>query len=111
MGIVSSSLGQTLTYWAPGAKDLYGKPSFSTPVQLPCRWEDKNESVINKTGEQIVSKSRVFLLNQDLDIDGYVLLGVSAAADPSILDDAREIQQIGKTPDLRNLKSLNTLYL
>lgn len=106
-------LHQTLTYWAPsapGSTNLYGKPTSSAPVQLKCRWEDRTEQLKSKTGEEFVSKSRVFL-EEDVSIDGYVFLGVSAVADPSGLQGAWEIQQKARQPNLRNLRNLTVLYL
>lgn len=104
-------LPQTATYWAPSAgTDRYGKPTSSAPVQLACRWEDRTSVVMGKGGEEITSKTRVFF-DQDVDIDGYLMLGVSTALDPSPLDDAYEIQAKSTTPDLRGLQSLTTVYL
>lgn len=108
---IARALNQTLTYWEPtGITDLYGKPTWKSPVQLPCRWEDKQQEVMSKTGEEIVSKSRVFLLST-ININGYLLLGSVSTADPTQVEGAWEVQQVGTTPDLRNLKSLTTVYL
>lgn len=104
------NLNQTLTYWPPGAVDRYGKPQPGSPVQKPCRWEDRSDQIISKTGQEIVSKSRVFLA-EDVDIDGYVYLGVSSASDPTTVSGAQQIQAKSKHPDLRNLRQLVTLYL
>lgn len=106
-------LNQTLTYWPPaaaGATNIYGKPASGSPVQYSCRWEDRSEQIQGKGGEQFVSKSRVFL-NEQVEIDGYVYLGTSAASDPSLVDGAQEIQQVARQPDLRNIRSLTVLYL
>jgi len=106
-------LNQTLTYWAPSAKDstnLYGKPTSSAPVQLRCRWEDRNEQLRNKSGEEFISKSRVFV-EEVIDIDGYVFLGTSVTSDPVSEPEAKEIQAIGRQPDLRGLRNLTVIYL
>lgn len=110
---VSRRLKQTLTYWAKADvdnTDLYGKPGSVAPVQLKCRWEDHIEQVRSKSGEEFTSKTRVFLTD-DVDIDGYVALGVHTEADPSVIDGAYEIQNIGKIPDLRGIQSLVVIYL
>lgn len=102
---------QTLTYWAPSTKtDLYGKPASSTPVQFKCRWEDRREQLKDKKGEELISKSRVFLI-EDVEEDGYVFLGVSTEADPTTVKDAWEIQCKARQPDLRGLRNLTVLYL
>lgn len=103
-------LNQVLTYWAPGARDLYGKPSWSVPVQFNCRWEDRTEQVRSKHGEEFTSLSRVFLV-ETVDMDGYVFLGVSAETDPTVTLGAQEIQAFAKQPDLRGLRTLSVIYL
>ena len=104
-------LPQIATYWAPSADtDRYGKPVSSAPVQLACRWEDRTSVVMGKAGEEITSKTRVFFA-QDVDIDGYLMLGESNAIDPAPLDEAYEIQAKSTTPNLRGLQSLTTVYL
>lgn len=106
------ALQQTTTYWAPAdaSSDLYGKPTYSAPVQLPCRWENRVELVRSKSGQEIASQARVFLA-QTVSLDGYLLLGTSSAVDPTLVTGAFEIQAISSIPDLRNLKTLTAAYL
>lgn len=101
---------QTLTYWAPGALDLYGKMTYAAPVQKLCRWEEVSLTYQDKKGEERQSKTRIFLVD-DLDIDGYVFLGTSAATDPTQLDGAYEIQQKMRLPDLRAVRTMTTVIL
>ena len=108
--MVTPNLPQTATYWAAGSTDRYGKPVLSAPVQIRCRWEDSNQQVMSKKGEEIISKARVFLAS-DVSLDGYLLLGTSAVGDPTPLNNAYEIQAKTTTPDLRGLQSLTTVYL
>ncbi len=105
-------MNQIATYWSPtGSVDIYGKPTWNTPVQIPCRWEAKTAQVMSKRGEEIVSKARVYLNGYTVHYDGYLYRGVSAATVPPDVTDAFEIQAIGETPSLRNLESLTTVYL
>lgn len=103
-------LHQTLTYWPPGEDDRYGKHQSGAPVQLPCRWEDRTDEIQGKEGQQVTSRSRVFV-EGDVDIDGYLYLGTSNAPDPSQVDGAYEIQAKAHQPDLRNVRELTVLYL
>jgi hypothetical protein len=101
----------TATYWAPSAgTDAYGKRTFSAPVQLACRWEDKIEQIRSKTGVEYVTKSRIFL-SQPVDLDGYVYFGESSQSSPYNQTGAWEIQQVGRSPDLRGLKSLTVVHI
>lgn len=99
------NLLQVATYWAPDSEDLFGHKTYVAPIQLACRWEDVANTIRSKLGTELVSKSRVFLA-QDISIDGYLFLGTSAALDPTVVAGAYEVQQIMRTPDLRNLKTL-----
>ncbi len=102
---------QVVTYWAPtGDTDLFGKQTFEAPVSLKCRWEDKNELYYDKGGKEVVSRSKIYFA-QDLDINGYLVLGLNFDVDPRLVEGAREIQMIGRTPDLRNLSTLYVAWL
>lgn len=105
----SQSLHQFVTYWGPTGSDVYGNTTFSAPDVRKARWEDKAEMIRNKTGGEYVTKSRVFM-DKDFDIDGYLLLGESAAVDPRTVT-AYEIQQRARTPDISSLKNVFVAYL
>lgn len=108
---LARKLQQTCTYWAPtGQTDLYGKPVWSAPAVLQCRWENNQSQIMSKTGQEIVSKARVYLMTP-VSVDGYLFLGESAEADPNKVDGVESIQNVGTTPDLRNLQQLTTVYL
>lgn len=105
-------MNQVATYWSPtGAVDRYGKPVWNAPIQIPCRWEYKTAQVINKRGEEIISKARVYLNNYTVAFEGYLYRGVSSDLVPPHVPDVFEIQAIGETPALRTLESLTTVYL
>lgn len=104
------NLKQTATYWAPtGVKDMYGTQTY-TRTELPCRWEGKAESILSKTGDETISKAKVFLA-EDVDLNGYLLLGTSTEDNPTAVPEAREIRQIAQIPDLRNMKTLYVAWL
>jgi hypothetical protein len=106
-----SYLRQDITYWHPtGTSDAFGAVVFAAPQYLRGRWEDKTDLVRSKTGEEITTRSRVFL-PQDISIDGYLFLGQSLATDPRTVPGAYEVQSKGRQPDLRNLKQLTVAWL
>lgn len=103
---------QTLTYWHPnGSTNLYGSPSFSKPVWLDCRWEDKVELFRDKEGQEVNSRSKIFMLNMDIDLNGYLFLGRTSEVDPKVVEGAYEIRGVTRIPDLRGLKELVVLWL
>lgn len=104
------ALKQTITYWAPTGDDVFGGTTFTTPVQKFARWEDRMEMIRDKNGQEYMAKTRVFLL-EEVSLDGYLYLGKSTVADPRTLGAAYEIRAIHKSPDLRNLRALWSVYL
>jgi hypothetical protein len=74
------------------------------------RWEDKVEQFRDKSGQETVSRSKVFLA-QDVSMDGYLFLGDSSVADPRDVPGANEIRALSKIPDLRSATALRVAYL
>lgn len=88
-----------VTYWGPPANDGYGGLTYPAPLSLFCRWEDKNEKVINAVGEEITS-SAVVWPDQVLTLRGWLIRGTSLAADPRTVDGAYEIKAVQEIPEL-----------
>lgn len=107
---LASKLNETVTYWAPTGLDGYAKKTFAAPTTLSARWEDRSENIISPSGEQIISRSRVFLA-QGVAIGGYLFLGTSSSEDPRTVDGALPIQQTGRVPNLRANQVLHTAFL
>jgi hypothetical protein len=105
-----SSLNQTVTYWPVTGHDVYGGNTFGSPETRPARWEDRADTIRDKSGVEYVTKSRVFM-SQDFDLDGYLYLGTSAAANPTTVSGAYEIRQKSAIPDLSALQTLYTAFL
>jgi hypothetical protein len=106
------NLQQDITYWAPGAQNVYGQTAPAAPVLLKGRWMDKIQQVRRPNGEEVTSGAEV-LLNADVAVSGFLMLGdqTAHATPPGGLDGAMEIQNFSKEPDLRNLESQRKAYL
>lgn len=97
----------TCVYWANPVNDGYGGQTFDDPVELQCHWQEVRTLMRDKFGKEIVSEAVVYLL-QDVDEDGYLLLGSiddvlqsdSTFTDPKELSGARKIIKFAKTPSL-----------
>lgn len=105
-----TTLNQVATLWTRTGLDRYGKGTYERTDDLACRWEDRSELILNKHGQEIVSRSRVFF-GQDIPLEAYLYLGSSAASDPTTVKGAFEVQQRKMTPDLRNLQQLHVAFL
>lgn len=88
------------TYWGAPTLAGYGVYTFAAPVQVNCRWEDKNEEFINDQGNDEMSQAVVYL-DTDVAPGGYLFLGTSAVADPTTVDGAHKIKRFTKIPDVR----------
>lgn len=112
MGFADRFYKQDITYWAITSEDRFGKPVFASPVVFQGRWEDKKMQLLGKSGTTINSQSMVnFPDTVDIEIDGYVYLGISAALDPTQVQGAYQVQQVQTLPDLRNIDTVKVAML
>ena len=98
MGFHTRNFYQDATYWTAGAKDLYGNPTWSSPVTVKCRWEDKQVKTIDFQGNEIISNSIVYL-DVDLTLGDYLYNGISTDSSPPI--SAKEVRNFSKIPSLK----------
>lgn len=80
IGFVEKNLNQTVVYWAYAGPDGYGGATYSSPVELGVRWENVNELVQTGTGEEVVSRARVWT-SQDLVEQSLIYLGTMDDSD------------------------------
>lgn len=97
---------QEATYWGSPTQGGFGGITFSAPRTIMVRWEDRVESFTTIEGTELRSKAIVYTM-EHLDIGGYLLKGVSAGTDPTVISKALPIQRSDDVPDLRGL---NTEY-
>jgi len=96
---------QTAVYWGAPQSDGYGGYTFSSPVEINCRWEGVSEVITNKNGKEIVSNAKV-LVTTDLDKEGFLYLGTMESgidySNPKNIEGAYVIQKIEKIPMIRS---------
>lgn len=110
MSNYTRNMRQTATYWAPGGNDGFGGVSFSAPVQVRCRWQDKAELFRDSQARELTSSAVVYPVHP-LERQGYLYLGTSIEVVPMDVSGAKEIRQIGSSPNLRNTSTLNKVWL
>jgi hypothetical protein len=103
-------LREKVTYWAPGTENQFGGRSYSMPVIIDARWEDKMENIVSPTGEQLVARSKVYA-EQEMHPSGYVYRGEVSIINPTTVLGAEEIRVVGSSPDLQNLSRLWTAFI
>ena len=99
-------LRQTIVHWANPVPDGQGGHSYDSPVEIDGRWEDKNEKFTSATGQELVSRSVVFV-DRDISPDEYLYLGELADFDsseaevPENIDWAYIVKAFSKVPNIR----------
>jgi len=99
MSFLTMYLNQVTTWWRKTGTDGFGNVTFAPPVPLPCRWEDSSRLITNAEGQQIPSRSRVWL-DRDISIGDWLYLGNSSTTDPQDVDMAFIVQDFRKVPSL-----------
>lgn len=110
---ITWQLIQKAVYWAPGSLDVYGKTSFSEPVEIDCRWDENFEKMMDEVGEEFVSKAEV-MTDRDCKVGGYLMLGELESGIPSDPEDEREafmIRSKKNTPSVDGTEILYQRYL
>ena len=99
------ALNQKAVYWGTPVTDGYGKLTFSVPVEIDVRWEDKMELFLTFNGKEKLSQAVIYS-ETDMDIDGYLYLGLlselstAEKTNPLLEVTAYPIKQFKKSPDL-----------
>ena len=109
------NLHQTALYWASPTPNGWGGSTWDDPVEVSCRWEQKQELFIDATGEEVRSQAVVFL-SQDVDVGGYFMLGDldDISSDTEAPDDvagAFEIRGFAKIPNIKATQFVRKVWL
>lgn len=112
MGIVTNIerlCTQTAVYWGTPVNDGYGGRTYADPVEISCRWEDREEAITmlgeDRKAIEYVTQSIVYTL-QDVDKEGLLYLGDLTDLDsaeeenPETVSGAHKIKRFDKTPAL-----------
>lgn len=106
------NLTQDVTHWTLTGSDTYGGFTYSSPVRLDGRWEEKQELFIDENMEQVLSNAIAYL-NTDIAPGDYLALGDHATtpiADPTTISGYR-VRNYGKVTDLKGLNALRKAWL
>lgn len=98
---MSRKLHQSITYWAVAGVDKYSAETFSAPVLIAGRWEDRQDQVMLPTGELSVSKAIVFV-DREIELDGYLAEGDYTAQNDPTLAGAKVVRAFVSIPSMRS---------
>lgn len=120
MRILTKMLKQYAVYWPPGSEaggqdfDSYGRPVYTTAIEIRCRWEDIAEEFIGPDGTDQVSRSKVFV-DRDVRTGGVLWLGrlvdVGDLVNPKRNNNAWEVRRFDKVPTLNATQFVRMAYL
>lgn len=101
------NMTQTATYWSPSGTDTFGQTTYAAPTQIKCRWQNKRELFRDADGNEVTSTAVVYP-DQELALRGKLQQGTVTGSPTTA---AREIRQVGDSPDLSGQKTLNKVWL
>ena len=105
---------QTAVYWGNPTPDGYGQNTFDAPVEVSCRWEQRERIIKDRLGREVVSKATVWVVS-DLVSEGWLYLGSLDDLDsnplPMEVDGAYEIIAKDKIPGIKAVGFLRKIYL
>lgn len=110
MTLIESKYAQVAVYWGNPVVDGYSNTTFDAPIEILCRWEDKEQVLGTQVGGEVtggvlLSRSIVFV-KQDMTEGSYLYLGTLSElsseekTDPKLIDKAYIIKRFEKTPAL-----------
>lgn len=103
---------QTAVYWGPGSEetggfdyDDYGKPQYTDPVEVDCRWDNITEEMIMGDGTRDFSVAQVIVATS-VSVRGVLFLGeltdLTDADNPKNNEGAYEIRRVSITPSVND---------
>ena len=113
---IADGLPQVAVYWGSPVNTGAGDRTFAVPVEINCRWMQKAVLFVDQTGQTKVSKA-VVMVDQDVDLGGYLYLGdlgdLSSAEelDPLTIAEAHEIRAFDRSPTFRGNESVRKATL
>lgn len=104
-----SLMNQYVTYWKQTGLNDYGYPTFTNPVTVKGRWEDRVSLVDQQQGGQMLTSNSRVWLDVDLDQGDYVYNGKASSSTP--LAAARKIIRGVNIPSIDGLRAERQYYL
>lgn len=108
MDISTHKLNQSAVYWAVTGKDGFNTYTYSAPVQIACRWEDRTDIVKNSKGEEVVSSALVFV-DRVVSQEDYLLLGDLEVSTPANPFNAKQAYPVIRMDSIPNVKANEVL--
>mgnify|MGYP000399727695 CR=1 FL=1 len=96
----SWSYTATATHWARASRDGWsGQMTFAAPVSVPCDYKSEARRMTDAAGVEFVSRHVLYTERSNIKRGDYVLIGASAATDPTTVQGAEEVKAVTRHAD------------
>ena len=114
MSLIKRMRKQRAVFWERSDEpDEYGKFSYSSPIEIRCRWDESGIEYRSPTGQTVISQAVVYV-DRIMKIGDMLREGEIESDepdDPTEAEAAYEIQRFDKTPNIKATETLLTAYL
>lgn len=107
MPLETDGLFQKAVIWVKLGSDRFNIDSYDTPIEIDCRWEDKNTQVKLPSGE-IVNSTAKIMVDTDISLETVIRLGALADL-PETPDNLHEVVISNSIPDLDGTEFQRTI--
>lgn len=112
--VMRKAAKQTAVYWEKTGSDDKGRPVYTDPVEIACRWEDRETEKVS-VGSRLVTARSYIMTVTPIKEGSLLMLGTIATWKamptypnlPTYNQGSREVLRVDETPDL---KAISTLY-
>jgi hypothetical protein len=89
---------QKATVWVQIGVDRYGVPSYAEPIQIMCRWEDRETVYIGVDGRERRGQSIIYTPSKAASVGDFIAQGHHTEASP--VNGSFEVRSIRAIPNL-----------
>lgn len=101
-------------WWPRGVDTDTGLPTYLSPIQIKCRWDDMQEKFLDLNGNDTVSNSIVYP-DRETPLGGVLWLGTMGELTSQTLPfdnpGAMEIRKFNRIGDVKSKKFIFIAYL
>lgn len=121
MSLIKRMRRQDAIYWRQIGVDSYGARLYDPPMGIRVRWDEKSSQYVNKDGEQVASRSTVYV-PFDMKAGDMLLKGLfvgdsssSSSSDVPTIEDPKEagaweVMHFANIPNIRAKEFLRICY-
>lgn len=88
------------THWPRVSRDDWNRQAgFGAPVVFACDYSARAEKAVDNRGEEFVTRAILHTERSSISRGDFVLIGESAALDPTVIAEANEVRAVQRFAD------------